>query len=49
MTGPSTGTEEHPGMPRWLKLSLAVIVALVLVLIVVGLLGVGPQHGPGRH
>ena len=37
----------HPGMPRWVKLAIAVGVVLVLVLLVGKLAGV--EHGPGLH
>ena len=38
----------HPGLPRWVKL-LGVVAALVLVVLVVTMLLVGGQHGPGLH
>jgi hypothetical protein len=37
------------GMPRWVKVSLIVVVGLVLVFVVLQLLGVGGRHGPMRH
>jgi hypothetical protein len=43
--GPSPA---YPGMPRWVKLSG--IVALALALLVVAVMAVaGGEHGPGRH
>lgn len=43
-------TEEHPpGMPRWIKVSLAVVGVLVALLLVLKLTGVGGEHGPARH
>jgi hypothetical protein len=41
-------TEENTqAAPRWVK--VAVIIALVLVALVVVMLLVGGEHGPGRH
>ncbi len=37
------------GMPRWVKLSLIVALVLVLTFVVANLIGVGGEHGPGRH
>ena len=36
-------------MPRWVRVAAIVVGALVLIFIVLQLLGVGGQHGPGRH
>lgn len=36
-------------MPRWVKVSLAVVAALLLLAVVVALTGLGGDHGPGRH
>jgi hypothetical protein len=38
-----------PRMPRWVKIAVIVVGALVLVLITLQLTGAGGQHGPGRH
>ena len=38
-----------PRTPRWVKVAAAVVGALVLIFILLQLLGVGGQHGPGRH
>jgi hypothetical protein len=38
---------QAPGMPRWVKVSA--IVTIVLVALVVVMLLVGGDHGPGRH
>ena len=39
-----------PGMPAWLKISVAVVAVLVIVVVVVLLMGGGGgEHGPGRH
>ena len=37
------------GMPRWVKVFGVVIVVLILLLGGLKLLGVGGEHGPGRH
>ena len=38
------------GMPRWVKVSLLVVVALVALVVILNLLGVAPGgHGPMRH
>ncbi|WP_433786842.1 hypothetical protein ACQPX6_08430 [Actinomycetospora sp. CA-101289] len=39
---------ESSGLPRWVKISLVIAVALVLVAIAVMALS-GSEHGPGRH
>ena len=39
----------HRGMPRWVKVSLLVGAALVALLVIGKLTGVGGDHGPGRH
>lgn len=36
-----------PPAPRWVKVSLVVLAAVVLLALVAGLFGGG--HGPGRH
>lgn len=38
----------HPGLPRWAKLLAWGAVAVLVVLVVVMLL-VGGEHGPGMH
>lgn len=55
MTDPTSDSESNgesqtarPGMPRWVKVSAAVVVVMVLVLIVVMALA-GGEHGPGLH
>ena len=35
-----------PGMPRWVKVSIAILVVVVLLSVVLMLVG---GHGPGRH
>jgi hypothetical protein len=36
-------------MPRWVKVSLIVVGALIALFVVLQLAGVGGNHGPGRH
>jgi hypothetical protein len=38
-----------PRMPRWVKVAAIVVGILVLVFVVLNLLGIGGEHGPGRH
>ena len=40
---------QPPGMPRWVKLSLIIVAALVLGFVLLQLVGLGGQHGPGMH
>ena len=37
------------GMPRWVKVFLIIGLALVLLLVIGKVTGVGGNHGPGRH
>jgi hypothetical protein len=39
--------ESTTGMPRWVKISGIVVLAVILV--VVMMLLIGSNHGPGRH
>lgn len=40
--------DSHPGLPRWVR--LLVIVGLVAVAVMVlGMVLLGGDHGPGRH
>ena len=41
--------DPHAGMPRWVKISLLVVGALVLVFVLANITGVAGDHGPGRH
>jgi hypothetical protein len=46
---PDTGSAApYPGTPRWVKL-LGIAALLVVLLVLVVMLAVGGQHGPGRH
>lgn len=38
----------RPPMPRWVKVSGIIFIAVVLLLIAVAILS-GGEHGPGRH
>ena len=38
----------HPGLPRWVTLLALGVVAALIVLVIVMLL-VGGEHGPGMH
>ena len=45
-----TAPQRSPaGMPLWVKASIIIIGALVLLLVVLQLAGIGPEHGPGLH
>jgi len=49
MTEPAQPSHDgHPGMPRWVKVSALVVAVLVVALILV-MLAIGGEHGPGRH
>lgn len=41
--------EAPPGVPRWLKVSLAVAGVIVAAFLLLSALGVGGPHGPGLH
>jgi hypothetical protein len=45
--GPDRGSS--PGTPRWVKVSAAIVLVLVLVFVVLKVTGLGGEHGPGRH
>lgn len=47
MTDPYRPTDDAPGMPRWVKVFVAVVALLVLVVALMLLLG--SDHGPGMH
>ncbi|MDQ3980797.1 MAG: hypothetical protein M3314_14830 [Actinomycetota bacterium] len=50
-TGTGVPPEGAPGtgVPTWVKLSLIIALALVLLLVIGKLTGLGGEHGPGRH
>ena len=37
----------YPGTPRWVKVFAIIVIALVLL--VVAMMFIGGEHGPGRH
>ena len=39
----------YPGTPRWVKITGIVVIALILLVSIIVLTGVGGPHGPGRH
>jgi hypothetical protein len=48
-TGPAAESRTAgDGMPRWVKVVLAVVIVLLLLLVVLFLVAPG-EHGPGRH
>jgi hypothetical protein len=54
-TSVGPGRRAKPGMPRWVKVSLIIVIAVLVLLVVLMLTGVfGAGHdpgqfGPGRH
>ena len=46
---PTPAAGPAPGMPRWVKVSLLIVVALIALFVALRLTGLGGQHGPGRH
>ena len=42
-------TGDYPGPPRWVKVFGIVVLALILVVVLVMVTGIGGEHGPGRH
>lgn len=48
-SGPGVGNRsEPPGMPRWVKIFGLIVLLVIAVLILVMVL-VGGEHGPGLH
>ncbi|MGH3391484.1 MAG: hypothetical protein ACRDOO_21660 [Actinomadura sp.] len=41
--------ESPPRMPRWVKIPMIVIGALLVLFVALQLAGLGGEHGPGRH
>ena len=39
----------YPGTPRWVKVSGIIVLVLVLLVGIMMFIGVGGDHGPGRH
>ena len=46
---PGMSGSERAGMPRWVKASLLGIAALVSVLVIAKVAGIGGDHSPQRH
>ncbi|WP_351231356.1 hypothetical protein [Streptomyces sp. NPDC002133] len=38
-----------PGTPRWVKVSGIIVGALILLVVILKVTGLGGEHGPGRH
>lgn len=36
-------------MPRWVKVSLLVVLALIAIVVIANVTGIGGEHGPQRH
>jgi hypothetical protein len=49
MSDPTELEGTSPGMPRWVKASLAIALVFVLLLVIGQVTGIGGEHGPGRH
>ncbi|MFP5326561.1 MAG: hypothetical protein ACLGHT_03650 [Acidimicrobiia bacterium] len=45
----SAGVEQPEGAPRWVKISLLIGAALVLLFLLANFTGLAGDHGPGRH
>lgn len=43
------GSPASAGVPRWVKVSLAVGAAVLVLVVLAMLFGIGGEHGPGRH
>lgn len=43
------GGSKAPGAPRWVRVCAVVAGAVLVLLLVLKLAGVGGEHGPGRH
>ncbi|MBT2691294.1 hypothetical protein J7I93_24470 [Bacillus sp. ISL-47] len=47
--GGKQAKEPQPGMPRWVKVSLIIAIALLLLFVIINITGIGGKHGPMRH
>ena len=45
----NTDTDAHPGAPRWVKAFGIALLVLVLLTVIIMKMGIGGEHGPGRH
>lgn len=41
--------EQPPSMPRWVKVSGVIVITLIMLFVILKLIGIGGNHGPGRH
>jgi len=41
--------DKPPSTPRWVKISGIIVIALVLLFVILKVIGIGGNHGPGRH
>jgi hypothetical protein len=48
-SGMASDRESPPRVPRWVLWSGLIVGILVVLFLVVGLTGLGGEHGPGRH
>lgn len=48
-TGVKSDSASPPGVPRWVKVSGIIVIALVLLFVGLRVTGLGGNHGPGRH
>jgi hypothetical protein len=39
----------YPGIPRWVKVSGIIVIVLIVLVVVLLVIGLGSDHGPGRH
>ena len=39
----------YPGAPRWVTVAGIIVIALVLLVVILLVTGIGGPHGPGRH
>ena len=49
MADQPTPTDAPTGMPRWVKISLLAVAALIAVFVILNLTGMAGDHGPMRH
>lgn len=44
-----TNADTPPKMPRWVKVPGIIVITLIVAFLALKLLGIGGEHGPGRH
>jgi hypothetical protein len=42
-------TRTPPKAPRWVKVAAIIVGVLVLLFLILKVIGVGAEHGPGQH